>query len=499
MRPSVVLIVDDNEELVAALQGVLGRPSRATERALEIVTASRGADALAVARSRGVDVAIVDVKLPDTSGVDLIAPLKEACPFSEVVLITGSASMDAALAALRSGAFAFVLKSFRPEELISTVEQAVTKVALKREREELERRYRAVVQLTDVLAIALDSENAVVLFNRRAAQLAGTEAAHAIGRSFLASWIPERDRPALLEAIREARAGGRVREVEAGFVLDGEPGTPLGSVRRVRWHLSSAPAASGPGASDLDLVYGIGIDVTERRLLEKRAADAEALSAMGSLAMNLAHEIRNPLNAAVLQLHLLDKDIGKLPVDDGTRTTLHRRTRIVGDEIGRLNRLLTEFLELARPRDIAHEPVHLAKLVDDVLDLERATADGAGVRIERDIAPDGCVAIGDREKLKQVVLNLVVNALEAMRGGGTLTARVVPRPGWVTLSIIDTGVGIEPASLGSIFDPFFTTKEGGTGLGLSIVRQVVDRHHGRVSIESERGKGTTVSVELPSR
>jgi signal transduction histidine kinase len=93
----------------------------------------------------------------------------------------------------------------------------------------------------------------------------------------------------------------------------------------------------------------------------------------------------------------------------------------------------------------------------------------------------------------------VVNALEAMRGGGTLTVRVVPRPGWVTMSIIDTGVGIEPESLGSIFDPFFTTKEGGTGLGLSIVRQVVDRHHGRVSIESERGKGTTVSVELPSR
>jgi DNA-binding NtrC family response regulator len=149
------------------------------------VTASRGAEALAVARTRGVDVAIVDVKLPDTSGVDLIAPLKEACPFCEVVLITGSASMDAALAALRSGAFAFVLKSFRPEELISTVEQALTKVTLKREREELERRYRAVVQLTDVLAIALDSENAVALFNRRAAQLSGMDAEKAIGLPFL--------------------------------------------------------------------------------------------------------------------------------------------------------------------------------------------------------------------------------------------------------------------------------------------------------------------------
>ncbi len=504
--PGLVLIVDDNVELVAALQTVLARPAghdAPGAARFETVTASRGAEALAVARSRGVDVAIVDVQLPDTSGVDLIAPLKEACPFCEVVLITGSASMDAALAALRSGAFAFVLKSFRPEELISTVEQALTKVTLKREREELERRYRAVVQLTDVLAIALDSHNAVALFNRKAAQLSGTEARQAIGRSFLGSWIPEGDRAVLCEAIEEARKGARVREVETGFVPDGAPEgdeARLASSRRVRWHLSSAThAQAGPAGSEGDLVYGIGIDVTERRLLEKRAADAEALSAMGTLALNLAHEIRNPLNAAVLQLHLLDKDLGKLDLDPDVRTALNRRTRIVGDEIGRLSRLLTEFLELTRPRGIAREPVHVAQLVDDVLDLERATADGVGVRIERDIAPDGCVAMGDQEKLKQVMLNLVVNALEAMRTGGTLTVRVASEGGWVTVTVLDTGVGIEPALLGNVFDPFFTTKEGGTGLGLSIVRQIVDRHDGRVRIESERGRGTKVTVDLPSR
>lgn len=506
--PRLVLIVDDNEELVAALHAVLTRPAGpgagGSAAPFETVTASRGAEALAVARTRGVDVAIVDVKLPDTSGVDLIAPLKEACPFCEVVLITGSASMDAALAALRSGAFAFVLKSFRPEELISTVEQALTKVTLKREREELERRYRAVVQLTDVLAIALDSENAVALFNRRAAQLSGMDAEKAIGLPFLETWIPEADRAALRDAILEARSGARVRDVEAAFLTLADGADQSASVTptpsRVRWHLSSAShAQAGQTAGEAGLVYGIGIDVTERLLLEKRAADAEALSAMGTLALNLAHEIRNPLNAAVLQLHLLDKDVGKLSLEPEVRTTLHRRTRIVGDEIGRLNRLLTEFLELARPRGIAREPVHVGNLVDDVLDLERATADGAGVHIEREIAPDGCVAMGDREKLKQVLLNLVVNALEAMRTGGTLTVRVVAEAGWVTVSVIDTGVGIEPGLLGAIFDPFFTTKEGGTGLGLSIVRQIVDRHDGRVRIESERGRGTRVVVELPAR
>jgi signal transduction histidine kinase len=358
-----VLIVDDNAELASALEAVL----LTAPRGLTVRTASRGAEALEVAKDAGFDVAIVDVKLPDASGVDLIEPLRAASPFGEVVLITGFASVDAAIGALRSGAFAFVLKSFRPEELISTVEQALSKVRLQR----------------------------------------------------------------------------------------------------------------------------------ERRVLEKRAADAEALSAMGKLALNLAHEIRNPLNAAVLQLHLLARDIDRLEADPETRAALKRRGTIVGDEIGRLSRLLTEFLELARPRGLAREPVHLGRLVEDVIELEQDAATSRGVTVKKEIAPDGCVALGDAAKLKQVVLNLVVNALEAMKAGGELTARVAPVDEQVVLVVEDTGPGIAPEVLESVFDPFFTTKEAGTGLGLSIVRNIVDQHMGDVRIESVAGRGTRVIVRVP--
>jgi len=358
-----VLIVDDNAELASALEAVL----LTAPRGLTVRTASRGAEALEVAKDAGFDVAIVDVKLPDASGVDLIEPLRAASPFGEVVLITGFASVDAAIGALRSGAFAFVLKSFRPEELISTVEQALSKVRLQR----------------------------------------------------------------------------------------------------------------------------------ERRVLEKRAADAEALSAMGKLALNLAHEIRNPLNAAVLQLHLLARDIDRLEADPETRAALKRRGTIVGDEIGRLSRLLTEFLELARPRGLGREPVHLGRLVEDVIELEQDAATSRGVTVKKEIAPDGCVALGDAAKLKQVVLNLVVNALEAMKAGGELTARVAPVDEQVVLVVEDTGPGIAPEVLESVFDPFFTTKEAGTGLGLSIVRNIVDQHMGDVRIESVAGRGTRVIVRVP--
>ncbi len=512
-----VLIVDDNTELVATLHAVLAGPAvapeaegkepkdgRAAPARFEVVTASRGEEALAVARTQGFDVAIVDVKLPDVSGVDLIRPLRAASPLSEVVLITGFASVDAAIGALRSGAFAFVLKSFRPEELISTVEQALTKVQLKREREELERRYRALVELTDVLVVALDDEDRIVLMNRKTSVLAGVPADAAFGQSFWHSWIPPEDHVKVRDAIQNTRVGDRAREVEAGFV-DARSGTR----RRVRWHLSRAredgasalvAGRSGPAAS-AELIYAIGIDITERRALEMRAADAEAMSAMGGLALNLAHEIRNPLNAAVLQLHLLGRNIDKLETEPATRAALHKRAEIVGDEIGRLNRLLTEFLELARPRGIAREPVHVGRLVDDVLDLERESAAARRIRIDRVIPADGCVAIGDREKLKQVVINLVVNAIEAMKEGGVLTARVECGSERVVIAIEDTGPGISADVLANVFDPFFTTKEAGTGLGLSIVRKIVDAHAGEVRIETERsepGHGTRAIVTIPT-
>ncbi|MGH7434177.1 MAG: response regulator, partial [Polyangiaceae bacterium] len=189
-----VLIIDDNVELVGSLHAVLMSAElsdgRAASNTIEVVTASRGDEGLAEAQARGFDVAIVDVKLPDTSGVHLIPRLREACPLGEIVLMTGFATMDAAIGALRSGAYAFVPKSFRPEELISTVEQAVSKVRLARERDELERRYRALAELTDVLVVGIDSADRVALFNRKAALYAGVGAGEAVGRPFIQSCVP---------------------------------------------------------------------------------------------------------------------------------------------------------------------------------------------------------------------------------------------------------------------------------------------------------------------
>ncbi len=440
---------------------------------------------MAAAERDGFDVAVVDIKLPDASGVDLMRPLRAACPQGEIILVTGFATVDTAIAALRAGAFAFILKSFRPEELISSVAQAIEKIALKREREEYERRYRALVDAADVLIVGLDAGGRVTLFNARLAALTGMVAESVIGQPFAEAFVDEADQKRWLHTLTTALAGDAAAEIEAGLR------DRVGAMRRVRWHLSGVRGAP----RDQALVYGIGIDITERRALQRRAADAEALNAMAPLALGLAHEIRNPLNAAVLELHLLGRGIERLP-DPAVREPMKRRVGIVEAEIKRLERLLTDFLELARPRAPQREPVDLARVAGDVLELEAEAIAGHRVLVTRELAAD-CFATGDVEKLKQVALNLVVNSLDAMPEGGALSASVGGDATEVWLSIADTGPGIDSSILAEIFDPFFTTKAAGTGLGLAIVRKIVDQHQGRVLVNTKRGEGTTVRVVLP--
>jgi PAS domain S-box-containing protein len=477
-----ILIIDDNTSLAANLRDVL---EGTRELDVEVRLAPDGHTGLAAAQRDGFDVAVVDIKLPDASGVDLMPPLRACSPQGEIILVTGFATVDTAIAALRAGAFAFILKSFRPEELISTVAQAIEKIALKREREEYERRYRALVDAADVLIVGLDAGGRVTLFNARLAALTGVVAESAVGQPFAEAFVDDADQKRLLHALSVALAGDAAAEIEADLR------DRVGAMRRVRWHLSGVRGALRSKA----LVYGIGIDITERRALQRRAADAEALNAMAPLALGLAHEIRNPLNAAVLELHLLGRSIERLS-DPAAREPMKRRVGIVEAEIKRLERLLTDFLELARPRAPQREPVDLARVAGDVLELEAEAIAGHRVQVTRELGAD-CFAVGDVEKLKQVALNLVVNSLDAMPEGGALRASVGGDAGEVWLSIGDTGPGIDSSILAEIFDPFFTTKAAGTGLGLAIVRKIVDQHQGRVLVDTKKGEGTTVRVVLP--
>jgi signal transduction histidine kinase len=358
-----ILVVDDNAALVENLTDILEGAGYAV----------RGAGTCAAAlplACEGFDVALVDLRLPDGDGTALAPQLKEVQPDGEVVLLTGFATVESAVAAVRAGACAYLVKPCATQELLVTVEQAM---------------------------------------------------------------------------------------------------------RQVRLH-------------------------GEKRDLSRRAQMAEKLAAVGTMTAGLSHEIRNPLNAATLQLSVLERRVHRLARD--AQPALLEPLTLVKDEIRRLDHILEDFLQFARPREFVAQPVDVVAVVTRVLDLLGGEAERRAIHLERDLDAVPPVA-GDDERLRQVLVNLGLNALEAVTEGGRVrvSCRLEdradrPEPG-VEILVDDDGGGIPAESRDRIFEPFFTTKAKGSGLGLSIVHAIVTQHGGRIRVEESPWRGARFILSLP--
>jgi signal transduction histidine kinase len=219
---------------------------------------------------------------------------------------------------------------------------------------------------------------------------------------------------------------------------------------------------------------------------------AERLAAVGTLASSLAHEVRNPLNSINLQLVLLSRRLERL--DDPKRTEMATFIESARKEISRLNDLVEEFLSLSTVDRVSLAEVEPSEVVREALELMTPAAHqhGVAVTFHRE-GPFSSLRL-DREKIKQVLINLIRNAIEAMPQGGTLTVITRMEEGGLFIQVGDTGVGIEPGQ--EVFDFFVTTKKGGTGLGLPIAKRIVEAHGGILSYESRPGRGTVFSVRL---
>jgi len=235
-------------------------------------------------------------------------------------------------------------------------------------------------------------------------------------------------------------------------------------------------------------------DITERKQTEEKLRESARLATMGATAAKLAHEIGNPLNGMYTTIQLLERHLAKHKEtpDNIITSTMQDLTH----EIHRLRALLQEFLALARPQHLTLQPIDLAIVVKEVLAIEAPQYHEQGIRIKQVFPKDLPPVMTDREKLKQVLLNLCKNAVEAMPKGGTLTVSGDHSGEQVGLEVIDTGEGI-PEGM-DIFELFTTTKPGGTGLGLAIVRQIVAAHRGTITCNSVPGQGATFRVTLPS-
>ncbi|MBN1193531.1 MAG: PAS domain-containing protein [Coriobacteriia bacterium] len=233
-------------------------------------------------------------------------------------------------------------------------------------------------------------------------------------------------------------------------------------------------------------------DVSEVRALTNQLIRADRLAAMGELTAGVAHEVRNPLGIIRASVQLVE-DSNSDPV------RVQSATRVIKQEIDRLDKVIKALLDFGRPSAPTLRPVKVQDIVADVVMLATQFAVQAEAQIVVEYAQDVSPVIADADQLKQVFVNLVSNAVQAMESpGGTISLRVWEEDASVFVSIADTGPGMDPEALGKVFDPFFSTKEGGTGLGLTIVHRIIDQHGGRIEVSSTIGEGTTFTVVLPA-
>ncbi|MGZ9270577.1 MAG: PAS domain S-box protein [Candidatus Binatia bacterium] len=344
---------------------------------------------------------------------------------------------------------------------------------------------RSLIDTTQDAVVSIDRQARIVLFNPAAHRIFGYRPEEVVGQK-VNMLMPEpytSEHDSYLERYErtgEAHAIGRIRTVTAKR-KNGESFPIELSVAKI--------------TSDQEAQYGAFIrDISDKVRLQKQAIESDRLATIGTMAAKFGHELGNPLNGMSLTVQLLELLLRKQSpaLDEQATSTLAR----LKTEISRLNTLLQDFRSLSRKETYNFEPAQLAELVAEAIEIALPEYAERGVKIEAQFARDLPKVRVDIDKMKQVILNLAKNAVEAMPNGGKLLFTGSADKAAVILEVTDSGAGISAAV--DVFEPFFTTKSFGTGIGMTIVRQILAAHGGSISYKSEVGKGTTFTVRLPA-
>jgi len=352
------------------------------------------------------------------------------------------------------------------------------------EQRKAERSLHSLIEATQDAVISIDRRAQIVMFNAAAERIFGYSKMEVAGKKvnmlMAEPYATEHDGYiARYESTGEARAIGRIRSVTA---------------RRKNGEIFPIELSVTRVASGEEVNYAAFIrDISEKAMLQEQAIESERLATIGTMAAKFGHELGNPLNGMSLTIQLLEQRLRRqsTTLDEQVAATLTR----LKSEISRLNSLLQDFRSLSRKETFNFQSASLSGLVEEAIEIELPRYFEQGVEVESSFAADLPPVTVDIDKMKQVILNLTKNALDAMPSGGKLKFTGLATPEGIRLDVSDTGVGIPPEV--DIFEPFFTTKSFGTGIGMTIVRQIIAVHGGSITYRSEPGKGTTFSITLP--
>jgi PAS domain S-box-containing protein len=485
-RTSRVLIADDSVILNNMLKDVF------EEEGFDVVQAFDGAECKSAFLKQSPDLALIDIQMPRTDGIEALRFIKSKSPETLVVLMTGVGNEETAVRAMKLGADEYLTKPFGMSEVVSLTRRLIDTRRSREENLRLKKKIRQgekyLAHLTTIINEAIvttDARGRIQFVNGAVARMWG--------------YSPE-----------------ELRDKDIHFLVRGEAKTLLyrdlvkdtiktGKIEG-EFYFRKKDKGSFPGYLSTSVIEEggrpIGIvavvaDLSRLSEIERRLKQSEKLASLGKVVEGIAHEVRNCLTS----LGGFALRLQKVTAGD---PTCHRYTSVILDDVARLESMVKEiesYVRFSKFYTFRFVKTDLVAVIERSRDkvmrkLPEALVQSVSFRLQADQAPSRIDA--DPEALEEVFYNIILNAYEAMPRGGRITVTIKNLKSAVSVRLTDTGVGIYSEDLKDIFNPFFTSKTTGAGMGLSKVYLLVEEHRGTIDVSSEPGKGTTVDLLLPS-
>ena len=510
-RPTV-LVVDDEQKMCLSVKTML------ENRGLDVDVATSGKSAMETIGQKEFDLFLLDIFIPDIDGFGLMERILRRRPEAPVVLMTGDASVDSAVHALKRGAHDYLRKPFEAEDLEKTIHNALRQRDLLEKNRIMEdrlkvseKRFRFMVQNSPDMIYTLDRNGNFTFVNEAATDLFGYNSVDLIGKHYQ-SILYKDDIPRSQWRFNERRTGDRAT---AGFELRLKPGPQIKSTNGkkpayavVELNATGMYRRENFRGPRIQIgTYGVARDTTYRKALETQLIQAKKMEAIGNLAGGLAHDFNNLLMGiqGVVSLMRL-----KMEPDNPFLKQVRTVEQYVQDGAGLTRQLLT----LAKGGALEIKPTDVNELIRKQSRMFGRTR--KEIIITEDLVAVALPVLADSSQLEQVLLNLYVNAGHAMPDGGRIAIKTENiylshehmligstslKPGrHVKITVTDTGIGMDEQTLERIFDPFFTTKQfgKGSGLGLYVAYGIIKNHGGFIQVVSKKRVGTTFTIYLPA-
>ncbi len=446
------------------------------------------------------DVILSNCCLPEFHPMEALELLKQQGVEIPLIVLADQVDEGTAIECLHHGAARYLPKH-RLTRLAAVVHQVLTQERLRCERDETiaalrrsEESYRTLLEAMPYLVVSVDSNNRIVMLNREAEAVTGYERSELIGKTWREAFLPDAARLEEMNGVLD-----RILGCNASLQVRSPIRTKDGRERLIEWSGTSINDETGRPQGAI----AVGRDVTDEVRLEEVRARMDKMAAVGQLASGVAHEFRNIMGAVLLQVRLAQR----AECSEGARRALER----IAELSKRAQTFTDELLALARPSRAHRAVTDICRCVRGTVELIGPEMHQRGIAVYTSMDPGTPPVLCDPGQIQQAILNLLLNARDAMPHGGILSVSVHPVhdsedscPS-VDISISDTGVGIAEENVPRIFEPFFTTKKctcrpenSGAGLGLSLVLRIIEAHGGQVYVDTQAGKGTVMTVRLPA-